>query len=508
MKSFQDNNIILEVYTHFGKNLGKDRKDLEQFQTAVKQALKRHNITVYRLSEITGIERTHLLKIINGQRTVTPQKLDAILKAIDPTEDENEEIRLAYIDMNFGLEKFNNYTELFISNKKSGEKSGSDSDGVEISVEFTEPVTRFASRNELIKSLYTVTAYETANAENKRIYTNIDESITRDIFDSLPKNRGDYDIKQIISARSGSDYSKTVKTSVEFMLKGYKIYYSRANSDIEKRRDIIFPYYYVTDELCLFASGDLSCGFVAKNRRFADIYAGQILSAIEGMTSIVSISQNIMDVKNNLMKVIPYTEKTSYTIESDLCITFFMTIDMWDQIAKPDVPNRNFLRDTTYEYYQAIKKAQKSTLVIHSYEGTQKFTNDGIVFQMPAEYADPLTVENRAKIYKSMIEYYSDDSHDFRLSKEGVFSNKIAVDITDKYSDRKHVISYLYSYLTNFTGNANISIDDTDINNELIDFMNYLIASPYFYSKEESLNLLKEEMTKLEYKIRESTENK
>lgn len=120
--------------------------------------MKRHNITVYRLSEITGIERTHLLKIINGQRTVTPQKLDAILNAIDPTEDENEEIRLAYIDMNFGLEKFNNYTELFISDRKKREKSVSDSDGVEISVEFTEPVTRFSSRNELIKSLYAVTA--------------------------------------------------------------------------------------------------------------------------------------------------------------------------------------------------------------------------------------------------------------------------------------------------------------------------------------------------------------
>lgn len=483
-------------------------KEVEQFQSVIKQVLKKHNITVYRLSELTGIERTHLLKILNGQRRITPQKLDAVINAIDATEKEDNEIRLAYIDMNFGLEKFNNYAELFLSSKNVPGVGGCDSDGVEISVEFTEPVTRFSSYNELIRALYAVTAYETAENSERRIYTNIDEAITRDIFDSLPQNRGNIDIRQIISARSRSDYSKTVKTAIEFMFKGYKIYYSKGASDMTANFDIIFPYYFITNELSVFASSDLTNGFVAKNRRFADIYAGQILSAAEQMTSIVSLSNNIMDIKNSIIQIIPYTDKTQYSIEFDLCVTLFMTLDMWDQIAKPDVPNRNFLRDTTYEYYQALKNSHKKILFIYSYDGMQKFTNEGVVFQMPAEYADPLTIENRAEIYKSMIEFYSTDEHEFRLVKKDLFKNRIAVDITDKYSDRKHVLSFLSSYISSFTGNANISITDTDINNEMIDFFDYLTVSPYCYSKEKSLSLLKEELTKLEYKIRGNKDNK
>ena len=123
---------------------------------------------------------------------------------------------------------------------------------------------------------------------------------------------------------------------------------------------------------------------------------------------------------------------------------------------------------------------------------------------MPAEYADPLTVENRARIYRNLIEHYKKDEHEIHISKKNVFNNKIAIYITDKYSDRKQVVSNLYGFLTNFIGNTNISINDTEINNEIIDFAHYIAVSPYFYSKEESLDILAQELSKLEYIIKDN----
>ena len=162
---------------------------MEQFHTAVKNALKRHNITTYKLSEISGIDRSLLVKITKGQRSITPQKLDYLLKFMDLTADEDEEIRLAYIDMNFGINKFNEYSDIFIYDNSGITSDNSDSNAIELSVNFTEPVTDFNSYNELIRSLYAVTAYEAKNDGKKRIYTNLDASITRDLFDSLPKNK-------------------------------------------------------------------------------------------------------------------------------------------------------------------------------------------------------------------------------------------------------------------------------------------------------------------------------
>lgn len=477
---------------------------MEQFHTAVKNALKRHNITTYKLSEISGIDRSLLVKITKGQRSITPQKLDYLLKFMDLTADEDEEIRLAYIDMNFGINKFNEYSDIFIYDNSGITSDNSDSNAIELSVNFTEPVTDFNSYNELIRSLYAVTAYEAKNDGKKRIYTNLDASITRDLFDSLPKNAGDIDIKQIITADADSDYSKIIKSAVEFMIKGYKIYYSHVNSDISKRADIVFPYYYVTDELCVLTDASMTSGFVAKNKKFADTYAKKISAAANEMKSIVALTQNIMDVKSTMLELIPYSDKTMTSMEFDLCVTFFMTLDMWEQIAKPDVPNRNYLRDTTYEYYQALLHSKKRLFMLHSYEGMEKFTRDGIVFQMPAEYAYPLTLENRAQIYRNLIEYYKKDEHEIHISKKNVFKNKIAIDITDKYSDRKQVVSNLYGFLTNFVGNTIISIDDTEINNEIIDFSRYMAVSPYFYSKEESLNILSQELSKLEYIIKDN----
>lgn len=477
---------------------------MEQFQTALNNALKRHDITLYKLSEVTGIDRTYLVKLKNGQRNITPQKLNEFLKFMDLTVEEDEEIRLAYIDMNFGLNKFNKYMDIFISDNSDMMSKKSDTNAIELSAEFIDPVTDFDSHNELIRALYAVTSYEAKSDGDKRIYTNIDTSITRDLFDSIPKKDGDIDIKQIITTAVDSDFSNTIKSAVEFMLKGYKIYYCHTNSDISKRADIIFEYFYVTSELCVFTDSSMTSGFVAKNKKFADTYARKISAAANEMNSIVSLTQDIMDVKNQMIKLIPYSDKTTTTVEYDLCVTFFLTLDMWEQIAKPDVPNRTYLRVSTYKYYQSLLQTQKHSFMLHSYEGIEKFTNDGIVFQMPAEYADPLTVENRARIYRNLIEHYKKDEHEIHISKKNVFNNKIAIYITDKYSDRKQVVSNLYGFLTNFIGNTNISINDTEINNEIIDFAHYIAVSPYFYSKEESLDILAQELSKLEYIIKDN----
>ncbi len=477
---------------------------MENFQTALKDALKRHDITLYKLSELTGIDRTYLVKLTKGQRNITPQKLNELLKFMDLTVEEDEEIRLAYIDMNFGLNKFNKYMNIFISDNNDTTTVVSDSNAIEISAEFTEPVTDFDSYNEFIKALYAVTSYEGESGENKRIYTNIDASITRDLFDSISKKAGNIDIKQIMTKVADSDYSNIIKSAVEFMLKGYKIYYCHTNSDLSKRADIIFPYFYVTSELCVFTNSSMTSGFVAKNKKFADTYARKISAAANEMKSIVSLTQDILDIKNSMLKLIPYSDKTRICVEYNLCVTLFMTLDMWEQIAKPDVPNRTYLRDSTYKYYQSILHTQKHSFTLHSYEGIEKFTNDGIVFQMPTEYAEALTVENRAKIYRNLIEHYKKDEHEIHISKKNVFNNKIAIDITDKYSNRKQVVSNLFGFLTNFFGNTNISINDTEINNEIIDFTHHIAVSPYFYSKEESLNILSQELSKLEYIIKDN----
>lgn len=475
---------------------------MEQFQTAVKNALKRHNITVYRLSEITGIERSHLVKIVNGQRGISPQKFELLLKSMNLTPDEDKEIRLAYIDMNFGIDKFNEYLNIFLFDEDTKPEIRTP-DEDKTAFNFTGNITNLNTHTGIINALYAVTKQETKQNGKKRLYTNIDATLTVKIFDSVKDNITETDIKQIITSKSDLDYSKTVKSAVEFMLKGYKIYYSGSDSDIENRPDIVFPFYFITSELCIFADENLTHGFSIKNKKLADTYAKRISYSTDKMTSIVSLTQNVMDIKNGQLKNIRYKDKTSIIMEFFLCAPIFMTLEMGEQITKNEIPNRKFLIDSTYEYYQALRMSQKNSIRIHSYEGIRDFTDRGMVSYLPEECINPLEAESRIKVYKTLLEYYRSENHDLHISKPGMFKNKITLDISDRYSDRRHVVSSLYGYLINFMGNSNISINDTEINNELADFCRYLTVSPYLYSKEESLDMILREITRLEEKTAE-----
>ena len=470
---------------------------MEQFQTAVKNALKRHNITVYKLSEITGIERSHLVKIVNGQRGISPQKFELLLKSMNLTPDEDREIRLAYIDMNYGIDKFNEYLNIFLFGEDTKPEIAAMEED-EPAVDFTENITNLNSRTEIINALYAVTKQETNRNEKKRLYTNIDASLTVKIFDSVKDSVTGTDIKQSITSNSDLNYSKTVKSAVEFMLKGYKIYYSGSDAAIKNRPDIVFPFYFITSELCVFADEPLTHGFSIKNRKLADAYAKKILYSTGKMTSMVSLTQNVMDIKNDQLKNIRYKDQTSIIMEFFPCTPIFMTLEMGEQITKNEIPNRKYLIDSTYEYYQVLRMSQKNSIKIHSYEGIRDFTGRGMVSYLPEECINPLKAESRIKVYKTLLEYYRSENHNLYISKPGMFKNKITLDITDRYSDRRNVVSSLYGYLTNFMGNSNISINDTEINNELADFCRYLTVSPYIYSKEESLDIISREITRLE----------
>lgn len=476
---------------------------MENFQTVVKNILKRRNITVYKLAEITGIERSHLVKILNGQRNITIEKLNLLIEHTNLTSEEADEIKLAYIDMNFGIDKFNEYSDILIcENTDSKEKPGSNTDSIEISVNFTDNITEFNSHTELIKTLYAVTTYEMQTNGKNRIYTNIDTSITSDIFGYVKEKKGDIkdvDIVQIASADSDLNYSEIIKTAVNYMSEGYKMYYSGLKPGSKNGAEAVFPFYFITDTLCVFVNEDLTCGFAVKSKKIADIYVREITAAASKMTSIILLTQDVMEIKNIFSSSFQYKEKTVINLNFFFCAMPFMTLDMGYQITKPELPNCEYLIDVAYKHYQAMKAAYEHLYNITSYEGMRDFTDFGMVSYIPKECIVPLKPESRIEVYKNAIKYYSEGDHYLYISKPGCFKNKIDINLTDKYSDRKQVVSTIYGFVANFVGNSIISVTDTEINNDLADFCRYLTISPYFYSREESLDILSGEIKRLEY---------
>lgn len=173
---------------------------------------------------------------------------------------------------------------------------------------------------------------------------------------------------------------------------------------------------------------------------------------------------------------------------------------MWDQIAKPDVPNRDFLRDTTYQYYQhAYGSISKNLCTVSSKESLAEFVDYGIVSSMPKEFAFPLTKENRIKVLQKMYDFFSSTNsvffYLFDNSKLKLGKN-YGYEVIENTANTSHVSMYFLSENCKLTycGNLNFTSDDPETVNEFSKLLDCLVLSDYCYSREKSLEILKEEI--------------
>lgn len=481
-------------------NLSNNESQNKKFPEIFSGILKKYNYTTYALAEKSGVERTILVKMQKYTRMLSTENFKKLIDVMNLSAQDDELLRQSFIEYSFGTERYKTFhTIISLTTKVPIEDNNNSS--IHVSLNFNDSVLRLNSKGDVSNAIKSLVDEEFADSKvSGRIYTNLDLFTMYDFIKSHPKKRDQkIDYKHIfeINGNEQSNSEALFKT-LSIMMLGYHVNYLEADSNHADNLINLFRYYIITENILLLADSELQFGCVINNKQMVDIYAERFNEVFSFTTPLIENTEDIMSLKGNIL----INCSSSYDFHANFgafgnCV-FYIDKDMWRQIAKPTVPNREFLISNVYEYYQTYYQRFNKLIAVMPRSELTRFVDYGIVMLMPKEYADPLTPESRLHVLMSFRDAILSGKESFYLIKDKVLSssktNQTELFYSEKGDSTLLFINEIESKQMRFLGNNSMFVKEKSIIEEYKLFLDHLIISGDCYSQKESLAFLEEEI--------------
>ena len=470
------------------------------FANKLSEILKAKKIPVYSVSKNCDIERTYLSRVLTGERMLQHDKLDALLRFLNLSPSEEDAMRKIYIADIFGNERYEKYIDFInkLGHLDKSDEGPSLNPSIKISLDLGSDFLSFNGSLDTANVIDFAVGSEFAKSDiPTRLYTNLPSKkifpIVRKYVDSIPESM---DFRHTISLNQGDEYTlETAFDIIRFLRYGCYTKYFNSETSVVCNPDTLFPYYVITDELCIFINGVFDSCHIVRNKPLAEIQAQEFLRKSKNAKNYITIFDNILACKESCMQV----HSAGYDVIHSFgtfCPAPYMTEDMWEQIAKEDIPSREYLVKSTYEYYHNFLKVFKDKHFLYLKESIYEFINEGIVKTIPYEYANPLTPKNRLKVLENFRKHIIKTNQEFLLIKDLRIENlkDISIDVFEK-SDNDNIKFFSFYAVTDiapmtYLGNINCNIDELKTIEEFLQFTKYFTVSGACYTHDESMSIL------------------
>ncbi|MBQ2829392.1 MAG: helix-turn-helix domain-containing protein [Clostridia bacterium] len=478
---------------------------MTKFSQTLSDIIKNKKTPVYAVAKKCGIDRSHLSRVLTGERKLSPEAFGRLAETLELTPSEDRKLRLFYVAENFGDHRYGKYVDFINKLSRLDEAFAhvkETKNGIRISLDFEGNILTFSDPLETANALgYVVKKELTENNERSRIYTNLPSKIIFPILrKSTEKLPSGFDFRHLIAISNEKEYDLDVIFNiVRFMDYGCITRYYNAPSSPEEHIDLLYPYYVITREFTFLISVDFERSFIVRNEEFADENAEAFIEKEKNTKKYVNIYDDVLDCKENCKEIHSLGFDTLMTFGT-FCATLYMSEDMWEQIAKSDLPGREYLIKSTYEYYQTFGKAFKNISYVYTKESIDEFVRTGIVKNIPIEYAVPLTPENREKV---LAKFKKAAMHDnFRVVKDGYLGSikNVSIEVykNETGDSQKHLtfFSETENAPTHYLGNVGCNIDEQNTIEDFLEFTRYFLVSGACYNSKESLDIIDDAIEK------------
>lgn len=468
---------------------------MSEFQNLFKDMIKDSENTIYALSTMTGIERSYLSKIISGKRKMTFDIFLSIIDAVCESESETKrkEIVEAYINDVFGRDKFENYY-YHLTSDIADYTNSNQSTISEITYDFKT----FDSK----LSLYNFALFFLSdNNKTNRIYTNVP---VRTLLDIACKKEN-CDFRCIINANN-KDKNVSIFDLIKLNIICCTGYIDENTASIKNKSEF-YPYIIISDNSILFSSRNFDRGYYISNSELADLYANEFCNTCKYLKVNSQIHDDVLNVKEPIAKYL-FNREVHRVMTSNLCVVPFMTRHDWEELAQPDLADRGYLINTTYEYYQEFFNSISCHMFIAPISGLVDFCDNGTVKEMPTEYSKPLSVETRIALLEKIVHYIKEEPDKYKLnflrnnnlvSEEITLSIESSFDHNADYETTLITMSDDKAQKTHFPGNYLFLSTDKDAITEYNSFFDILRISDKVMTKEETLAALEDRILRLKY---------
>lgn len=457
--------------------------------------IKNSDSSIYAIATEIGIDRSYLSKMLSGKRTMSIDVLCTLLKTVCKDSAKREEIVNLYIHDVFGAAKFEKYCS-YLSNSFL-EKASFE----ETILGFKIPdYVEFDSRIKLLICAANMMSHEKAPS---RIFTNF--PITD--FLEIAKRQQNCDYRCIISSNS-KDKNTSVFDQMKLVFLNC-VCYANENDEESIDSNDFCPYIIIANDGVLFASDDLESGYYLRNSQLADFYAAKFESKCNQLKSCALVHNDVLEIRDTVGQLIDENIATDRVIETHFSAVSFMDLDDWDELARDDLPEREYLKAATYSHYKKIFDCIDFHDVLTTRNGLIDFCENGTVYEVPANYCKPLSIKTKIVILERMRDCIINNPNKFsmRLIKNNSLdkaNDSIYIQTFTPY-DENHRIALQASKKDkreedDLIGKYYFSSTDRNTVENYNEFFDLFKMSDRVMSAEESLTILEDAIVRLKLK--------
>lgn len=475
---------------------------MSHFSTYLKKLITNSGESISSIARSINVERTSIHKAISGDRTLPYTAVRALAIHFNLTLDERQEFFRLYDLELLGEERYENRKAVcdLLNNLSS--------------LSFTMPplpeVSSIPEIPQLIHGEYTIHSlirsimiYETEHNEDPQFQMFIPEklNITMELME-LWLNDRHFHVTELLHLQSMHSHTdeykrknlKKLASIIPLCLVSrghYESYYF--TEAVETLTVSPMCYYIITPHYLIQMSKNLTVAKVSTHMDTVNYYHNWFNALIQNFEPLTQYSSNILEV---LQEYIKGTSSDSLQIiMSQPCVGRYITKDIIKKyLVNDDMPYEDMYQ-LVENHFSVLRNIENHYVTIFDEKGLEDITKNYILQDLPPQYVPPLEKSDIKVMLQSL---YSEIE---KGNVSGIIARPTHLRIPHYLSLYVNSQTGLHIYTTNaFVFGAyccDIHIKEPSICSIFDDFVQCLPGSPMVYSKEETLNLIKQSINNI-----------
>lgn len=473
------------------------------FSIALQNHIEHLGIKIYTLAKLSGVDRSHIHKMIKGQRIPADKNtLNKLIEAMRLTPYQADELKKLYMITRIGEPVY--LRHMLVKNLL--ENMGKLPSKISQSIK-TKYLHDFDSstKSEVAYGTYDINCILKAVIELEsakpnghiKIIAQSEHSFLMEILISVGINNVDLTITHVMRMQKNNIEDSENRYNLEcisniapLIVSGcqYNPYCYYGNVKDITNTTSIMPYMIITSDSVVTLSHDLNYAALFHSCDFIKIYSSIY-------DDILNISKPMLTKYTTPMQLFKYyMEQESkgifykYSFFSEPCIMNFITESILDKYIVPDLPNREEILKlylTRINTYRELYKNGHCFTSFFTEEGINQFVATGRVTDIPAEYYFPIEKNDRNYMIKIMYEYALQSSYNpiiIDTSKFKVPKNLVIVGLNE--------ITTLMIYMHPVYGAIALILNEQSVAYSIYSFFQYLKDSDLVLSKEKTHDII------------------
>ena len=472
---------------------------MSKFSNYLKKLINNSGESISSLARNIGAERTSIHKALSDERILSYKTIQALARHFNLSVDDRKEFFQLYDILLQGEETYNNRQAVcrLLNNLAS----------VDFSMALPPEVSSLNITDRLIKGEFAVRSairsvliYEISHTENAEFHLFLPArlELAIDFMESWLDNRN-FTVNELLCFESSTDSAAKNLTLLQAVIplclasRGqYKPYYFHETPKAVSLAPM--GYYIISPHYLILFSEDLSTAQILESEDLLSYYRNFFKNLLLQCEPLTQCSADMAEVLNEYISVaIP---DSLHIIMPQPCIGRYITQDIIEKyLSRYQIPLDAYLPLIDH-HYSFLRQVENNYYTIFTEEGLQDLIETGICDDSPREFVPHLDKDDVCNFLKKLYDEI----------ENGTVIGLIA------RPTQLHLPNYLSIYINPQTGFhiyttlkfvfgsycCNIHITEESIRSLFLDFFHSLPESGLVYSKEDTLYLLKQHITKME----------